>query len=72
MSAASNQRQQNGTKEANYALQNAQAAAASELLQVAVCKFRSLKYKPFEIAFYYFDNIPIYNRINLILAIFLI
>ena len=35
MSAASNQqRQQNGTKEANYALQNAQAAAASELLQV--------------------------------------
>ena len=47
MSAASNQRQQNGAKEANYALQNAQAAAASELLQVAVCKFRSLKYKPF-------------------------
>jgi len=35
MSAASNQRQQNGTKEANYALQNAQAAAASELLQLS-------------------------------------
>ena len=71
MSAASNQRQQNGTKEANYALQNAQAAAASELLQVAVCKFRSLKYKPFPL-FYYFNSIPIYNHINLILAIFLI
>ena len=47
MSAASNQRQQNGTKEANYALQNAQAAAASELLQVALFKFRPLKYNPF-------------------------
>lgn len=36
MSAASNQqRQQNGTKETNYALQNAQAAAASELLQLS-------------------------------------
>ena len=46
MSAASNQRQQNGTKEANYALQNAQAAAASELLQVALYKFRLLKYNP--------------------------
>ena len=49
MSAASNQRQQNGTKETNYALQNAQAAAASELLQVALYKFRLLKYTPFQL-----------------------
>ena len=33
-SATNNQRHQNGTKEASNALQNAQAAAASELLQV--------------------------------------
>ena len=38
MSVSNNQRQQNGTKEANYALQNAQAAAASELLQVFFSK----------------------------------
>ena len=71
MSAASNQRQQNATKEANYALQNAQAAAASELLQVALFKFRSLKYNPFQL-FHYFSNISIYNHINSILAVFLI
>ena len=71
MSAASNQRQQNGTKEANYALQNAQAAAASELLQVALFKFRPLKYNPF-LLFYFFNNVPIYNHGNSILAVFLI
>ena len=43
MSAAGNQRQQNGTKEANIALQNAQAAAASELLQVNCSQFCSAK-----------------------------
>ena len=38
-SATNNQRHQNGTKEASNALQNAQAAAASELLQVIIYCF---------------------------------
>ena len=38
-SATSNQRHQNGTKDASNALQNAQAAAASELLQVIIYCF---------------------------------
>ena len=50
-SATNNQRHQNGTKEAINALQNAQAAAASELLQV-YCQYFLTFHLTFSTIFY--------------------
>ena len=69
MSAASNQRQQNGTKDPNFALQNAQAAAASELLQV-YCQYFLTFHLTFSTIFIY--NKTVFAHTLLIIAVFLI